>query len=189
MEFPSNSEILDIGRKRGSQPSISYFDSSWIEGHSTTKTWQNHNIPFFCSREALEDSIYDKDSSSPRPLFLLISRWQNTSITGWLWATRTLRNPKYATKAARDRIVLTLVQLIFAICSWSNATRLSVEDGTGSRKRNKSIGWIKKNLSLPLLVKVSLRHRNHLRRHRHHQQHRQRRRHHFKESPSQNTAD
>ena len=37
MEFPSNSETLDIGRKRGSQPSISFFNSSWIDGHSTTK--------------------------------------------------------------------------------------------------------------------------------------------------------
>ena len=110
IEFDSNSQTLDIWRKRGSQPSISWFNSSWIDGHSTKKTWQNHNIPSrsFCSREAPADSICGKDSSSPRSLFLLISRWQNTSMTGWLCATRTLRNIRYATKAARDRIVLTL---------------------------------------------------------------------------------
>ena len=115
IEVPSNSEALDIGRKRGSQPFISCFNSSWIDGHSTTKSWQNHNIPsrYFCSREAPEDSICGKDSSSTRSLFLLISRWQNTSMTGWLWATRTLRNPRYATKAARHRIVLTLGSITF----------------------------------------------------------------------------
>ena len=30
-------------------------------------------------------------------------------MTGWLWATRTLRNPRYATKAARDKSCLDFV--------------------------------------------------------------------------------
>ena len=108
----SNGVTLDIGRKRGSQSYPFYFNISWIDGHSTKRQKKKKkererkaNIPSrqLCCREVPDDSIRGRDSSSPRSLFLLISRWQNTSMTGWLWATRTLRNPRYATKAARDK--------------------------------------------------------------------------------------
>ena len=66
-----------------------------------------HNIPSRSSPLAFEDVTSEhapsEDSWSRRSLFLLISKWQNTSMTGWLWATETLRNPTYATRAAREK--------------------------------------------------------------------------------------
>lgn len=41
--------------------------------------------------------------SDPRSLSLFISSWQNISMTGWLWATRTLMKPRYAIKPERER--------------------------------------------------------------------------------------
>ena len=95
------------------------------------KKTQKHNMPspYLSSCNVAEDSIRGKDSSSQKSLSLLISRWQNTSMTGWLWATRTLRNPRYATKAARNNSCLDCVfNRFFAVCSRFNAKRFSVDD-------------------------------------------------------------
>lgn len=62
---------------------------------------------FFCSHfwaPLYHETRYlpsSRDSSKCRSLFLLISSWQNISITGWLWATSKWIKPRYATKAER----------------------------------------------------------------------------------------
>ena len=109
--------------KRSKRNHVITFDSNLKTAlkRNNTELPSNQYIPsgLLPSRVALEDSIWGKDSSSPRSLFLLISSWQNTSMTGWLWATRTLRNPRYATKAARDKSCLDFVfKSIFPNCSW-----------------------------------------------------------------------
>ena len=85
------------------------------------------------SKDVTSEHAPSEHSSSPRSLFLLISKWQNTSMTGWLWATETLRNPTYATRAAREK------------------PELNESDSLN----------IQKNIAAIVIVKTLLRHHHH----------------------------
>ena len=53
------------------------------------------------SRVVILETVYLHSSRSWWSFCLSISNWQNTSITGCLWATSTVTKPRYATKARK----------------------------------------------------------------------------------------